>query len=518
MRKHARNLAANWLSHGATLVVLFFLSPFIVHTLGKVEYGLWSLLTVLTGYMGLMDLGIRSSTGRFIMLYLGKDDHRAVDETIRTALGFYSGLGLLAVGAGVGLGWLFPVFFPSIPPEYHLIARLLLPLLALNVLLSALQAVFNSVLAAYEQFHLARGVDLAVLALRTTAVVLLLSHGYRIAALAAVSVGAHLLAVGGYYWLAHRVHAALRLWPVMLKRERMRELSGYGLAAFISRISTKIIGQTDLIIAGAAVSLAATAVYSVGAMLVFYSDTFLGYIGTTLFPSLQRAVAREEAGDTRWLFLRTNRLRLICGLLPLVGMIVFAQPFIRLWMLGPQFDEAAVQQAAVVMQLLAGSKLLLLFTGASTSVLNAMGRVRLTASIVAVEATLNLALSLLFVLAFGWGLAGIASGTLAARLAVGTFIVPRFACTAVGVPWRRYLLEVGGLGLLAGGLFTAVCVAVRAAVPGDTWPWFFGQVALATTLYGVMAYALLVPPGDRRRLRDRMWRQPSADSAGHRSM
>ena len=37
---HARNLAANWTAHGANLVVMFFLSPFVVHTLGKVEYGI----------------------------------------------------------------------------------------------------------------------------------------------------------------------------------------------------------------------------------------------------------------------------------------------------------------------------------------------------------------------------------------------------------------------------------------------------------------------------------------------
>ncbi|GAG42518.1 unnamed protein product, partial [marine sediment metagenome] len=58
-RIYARNLAANWTAHGANMVVLFFLSPFIVHTLGKVEYGIWGLLSVLTGYMGIFDLGIR---------------------------------------------------------------------------------------------------------------------------------------------------------------------------------------------------------------------------------------------------------------------------------------------------------------------------------------------------------------------------------------------------------------------------------------------------------------------------
>ena len=64
-RIHARNLLANWVGHGANVVVLFFLSPFVVHTLGKTEYGIWSLLSVLTGYMGLFDLGARDNGGNY---------------------------------------------------------------------------------------------------------------------------------------------------------------------------------------------------------------------------------------------------------------------------------------------------------------------------------------------------------------------------------------------------------------------------------------------------------------------
>ncbi len=514
MRKHLRNLAANWISHGATLVVLFFLSPFIVHTLGKVEYGLWSLLTVLTGYMGLLDLGIRASTGRFIMLYLGKDDQKAVDETIRTALGFYCGLGVVAIAAGVGLGWLFPLVFPSIPPEFHTIARLLLPLLAVNVLLSALQAVFDSILAAHERFDLARGVDLLLLALRTTATVTALTLGYRITALAMVSVISHALAVIGYYVLASHIYPALRLWPVVFSKVRLRELFGYGLAAFISGISVKLIGQTDLLIAGAAVSVAATAVYSVGAMVVFYADTFLGYIAATLFPALQRAVARDERGDTRWLFLRTNRLRLICGLLPFVGMVIFAEPFIRLWMLGPGFDDTSVRQAALVMQLLAGSKLLLLFKGESPSVLNALGRVRLTASLAAAEAATNIALSLVFVLRFQWGLAGIAAATLVARLLIGTFIVSWCACATIGISWRTYLLQVGGIGMVAGGTFATICFVIHLTLPDNSWTVFFLKIGLATAVYTLLAYVILLPPLDRQRLRGYLLRHRGFKASG----
>jgi len=36
-RVQIRNLLANWIGHGANMVVILLLSPFVVHTLGKVE-------------------------------------------------------------------------------------------------------------------------------------------------------------------------------------------------------------------------------------------------------------------------------------------------------------------------------------------------------------------------------------------------------------------------------------------------------------------------------------------------
>lgn len=88
-RKIIRNIFINWGGHGANVLIMFFLSPFIVHTIGTVQYGIWSLVTLLTGYMGVLDLGIRASTGRYVVLYIGQKDHEKVDQTIRTALGFF---------------------------------------------------------------------------------------------------------------------------------------------------------------------------------------------------------------------------------------------------------------------------------------------------------------------------------------------------------------------------------------------------------------------------------------------
>jgi len=499
-RIYARNLMTNWSAHVVNLVVMFFLSPFVVHTLGKMEYGIWSLLTVLTGYMGILDLGVRASTGRHVMLYLGKEDHEAVDHTIRTSLGFFSLTGGLVLAVGLLAGLIFPSAFRSVPAEYHTLVLILLPVMAMNVWFSAVGTVFSTVIIAHERFDIRRGIDMGVLGLRAAGTIIALTLGYGLLGLTAVIVICNLVGLLANWVMAHRVYKPFKAWPLMLSKERVRELMGYGVAAFISTISVNIIGQTDLVIVGAAISVSSVAVYSVGATLIYYSSNFLGHIGDTFFPSVQRAAARDEMGSMRWLFLRQVRLGMLVGILLNIGFIVFSEPFIRLWMLGPKFPESSVQQAATVMAILAASKLLLLPEIGAGGLLAAMGHIRVTAAVTLVEAATNLGLSLFFVLVLKWGLAGVAAGTLFARLIVRTFFLPWYACSKLGLSVSTFVFRIGGTAFLAGGLFAAACIGLRTMIPMDSWPTFAGTAALALLCYIPIALLIIVPAEDRRRL------------------
>ncbi len=498
-RIYARNLAANWIGHGANLAVMFFMSPFVVHTLGKTQYGIWSLLTVITGYLGLFDLGIRASTGRHITLYLGKGDRDAVDETIRTGLGFYTAAAGLILAVSLLLGWVFPAAFASVPEAYHVWVRVLLPLMAVNVWISAVRVILASVLHAHERFDLSRGMDLGVLAVRTAGTVVALTMGYGIEGLVVVVLGANLVGLAGTWGLARRTHEGLRLWPLLLDKARLRELVGYGVAAFVSAIAMRIIGQTDLIVVGAAIDVAEVTTYSVGAMLVFYAGTFIRQITGVFFPPVQKAVAKGEMGDASWLYHRQVRLAMIVGIPMFVGFITFGEAFIRLWMKGPEFPEPSVRVAALVMAVLSASKLAYLLSVGSSEVLAAMGHVRATAILAAAEALANLGLSVVFVLGFRAGLPGIAAGTLVACVLVRAGLSPWYACRKIRRSFAKLLLHVGGPAVLTGAGFAAWCLVIRHWLGAESWGLFWLSVALALAGYVPVAFSLLVQSQDRRR-------------------
>ena len=495
----ARNLFANWVGHGSNLVVMFFLSPFIVHTLGQTQYGIWQILTVLTGYMGILDLGVRASTGRYIVLYLGKGELDKVDETIRTGLGMYTALGGLILLVGCALGFFFPQFFPSVPQKYSLTVAILLPVLAVYIWISAVRTVLSSVLAAHDRFDLARGSDLVMLAVRTVGTIFALLWGYGMVGLAVAVIGCNIVGLIINYFLARRVHQGLCLWPLLFSRERIHELYNYGIGAFAIAVCGRIIGQTDLVIVGNLVNLDAVAVYSVGAMLLYYSDTILGQITTTLFPPLQRAIAQGEMDIARRLVFRQVRLSMILGLLMYVGYYTFCESFIRLWMFNPQtFPLGSVQQAAQVMAILACSKMLTLFGFGSGTVLAATGHIGFAAKMTIVESITNLFLSIIFIVVFDLGLVGVAFGTLGARLLTSAVMLPLYACKKIGINVWHYAIDIGGRGLLAGGSFILVSFVVQNLLPDGSWVEFFVQVVVATLVYCPIALLFLVPGDDRR--------------------
>ena len=65
-RRIAQNVLSNWLALAITTVVGFFLSPFVVHYLGNLTYGVWVIVMSLVAYMNLLDLGLRGAVTRFV--------------------------------------------------------------------------------------------------------------------------------------------------------------------------------------------------------------------------------------------------------------------------------------------------------------------------------------------------------------------------------------------------------------------------------------------------------------------
>jgi len=311
-------------------------------------------------------------------------------------------------------------------------------------------------------------------------------------------IAGNLCAVVGNRIYAGRVHRGLRSFPFLYSRERLRELFSYGIAAFVTRAAIQIIGQSDLVIVGIFLSISDVREYSIGAMLVYYSSTFLSIIGTTLFPAIQRTVSGGTLEEVRQLFYRQLQITLCVGLLVYIGFIFYSKYFISLWMLQDSFDHHAVLGAAGVMTVLAFSKTPTLFNLPCKNVLAALGHVGFTARLAMAEAVVNLLLSRVFVKVFNLGIFGVALGTLTSCVLVTSFVLPLYLCRKLNIAGIQYLRTLVFPGIVSAGRFSIICFLLLKIWSPDTWIEFASHIFILVLFWLFLGTFLLLPEDIRK--------------------
>lgn len=494
-RIYARNLAANWIGYGANLVVMFFMSPFVVHTLGDTRYGVWSLIMSLTGYLGLVELGTRGGLGRFINYYLGKEDVPRVNGIINTAMFMFAGAGALLAVAAVILAVFFGTFFPKVPEALVPRAQWVILIIAVNVWLGFPGASFRQVLAAFDRFDLSNVVDIGVLAIRTGGTVAVLLYGGGLLELAIVQTASSAVGVVGAYGFSKRIFPGLRLRPALASVGHFRELFGFSIWAFIGSIAMKLLYATDSIVIAALLGPEQVTFYAIGGMLIIRMRDVLSKATSVLSPQMIKDCARKDYWSLRNLFRKGTTLSMAVSIPILVGFIFFGREFLILWM-GPKYEVSypillilSLSQFPAVAFVMGGP----IYAG--------FHKVRLAALVTLLNGALNLGLSIAFVMVWNMGIEGVAWGTFCTKMLfplVGGYLATYFARMSLG----RFLLAEGWRWLLAIGLFSGICWTAANLPVESNWTSFFLRVGAVMVLYAPVAWAVLLRKEDKKRLVD----------------
>ena len=462
LRKYARNLAANWIGYFANLAVVFFLSPFVVHSLGEVGYGVWSLLVSLTGYLGLVEMGTRAGLGRHITFYLGKGDIPKVNGFLNTAMLIFLVTGVVLLLAASVLGAFFPALFNKIPDELIGSARMAIYLTALNLWLSFFSAAFTQIIVAQERFDFANAVNLGVLAIRTAGTVAALKMGGGIVELAAVQVVSSVAGVAACWWLARRVLPQMRLDLRLASRSHFRELFGFSVWSFVSGVAMQILYLSDTVIIGLLLGPAMVTFYAIPSMLILYSRGIVGECAAVFTPQILKICAQEDWEGLRHIILRSSNLVMAIGIPLIAGLSLYGRDFTRLWM-GPQFDISYP-----VLVILAFAQLTSMGTMSLASIYAGLNRVRLGALLTIAQAVASLTLTLALLLIWHWGIEGVAWGAFVTRTAFGP-IGGWFALRWIRFPGVAFLRGPVLRWTAALALLSLVLLAVEALWAASGW-------------------------------------------------
>ena len=453
------------------MAVGFFLSPFIIHRLGNQAYGIWVVAISSIGYLGMLDLGMRSSVLRFVSKGHTQGNHAAASAALSAALWLRLRISAVVLILAALLAYVFPMLFhQQLPPQLAESARIAVMIIGINLALGMSLGVFGGVLSGLNRYDLQTAVTLIQIVLRVAGVVFVLRRGYGLVAIALCEFVAALVGNLLLVALARRIYPELRISLARPDTEVLRSLWSYSFYAFLTTVGVQLVYQTDNVVVGSFVSASAVTFYAIGNSLSRYADQFITSMTMSFVPA---ASTLEAAGDNRRvqkLYIIGTRVVMALSLPVLMTLLVRGRTFIGLWM-GPQYSHTS----GTVLMILGTA---LIFSQANQiAVAIAFGTERHQAlgKWAVVEGVSNLVLSV--VLVRRMGVYGVAVGTLIPSLCIQLVFWPSYIGKLVGLRRWEVFAKVWGPMLLCAIPFALVSYVLNLRYPAHTMFVFFAQTA-----------------------------------------
>lgn len=331
------NNFSNALGLVAYLIISFFMMPFYLRTLGLTLYGIWHMVQSVVNYMSLMDFGMQSAVQKYVAEYEGKKDRDGLLQVVLSALVFY---GLIAFVGGVVLIVLVWKGLPllNVSPEYLSTVQLLLLIMGSDMLLAFPGTVFLGVLTGMQLFYVTNSIRIGLGIISTAAIYLALSNGHGITAMALISLLGNVVTYIIFFALVRWHYHLFSIMQSHFTLAKLRGMVSFGGKTFLIIVAGRIKFSSPPLIVGYFMSAAWVPFYTVPASLIDYSRTLLYSLTQNFLPLFSNLEARKDVQSIRSIFLRYSRYTGLCILPILTSIIIYGEPFLKIWM-GADFAE-----------------------------------------------------------------------------------------------------------------------------------------------------------------------------------
>ena len=145
----------------SNVLVKFIYTPFLLRALGQNEYGLFSLVMSIVGYLAVLELGFGSTVTRYTVKYNSENDKDSLYKLYGTLSVMYILMGVTALVICCVLSYFTPeLFSATMTDEETSKLQLMVFLCGINLLFTFPLQISASVLVAYERFIFKNGLNL----------------------------------------------------------------------------------------------------------------------------------------------------------------------------------------------------------------------------------------------------------------------------------------------------------------------------------------------------------------------
>jgi O-antigen/teichoic acid export membrane protein len=493
-----KNVGTNWIVIVANGAATFILMPFVLRTLGQEGYGTWALIVSITGYLGLLALGVPTASLRSFAEHLAREDRSELNKAIGTCVGLYLMMGAASLIIGVGQ-FVFFNFAYDIPPTLSSEARFAFLVMVLFASTAFIGMLPEGILAAHQQFVLRNMVILGRILLLLVLTLWLLPRTNSMVILPLIQIICLAFDFCVCWLLLKKRHGGIRMSLLDFDWRMVRGIFSFSVYVMIMQVAARIAFETDALIIGAFMDIGQIPFYTVANSLVLYLMEFVIAIDWVVMPMATMLRTRARTSEVRALFIFWSKVAFSLSVLSALYLIVFGPTFIG-WWIDPRFEGPSGEVLRILM--IAGV-IFLPVRGVAYPLLIGLGRPQIPTIAFLCAAFLNLGISV--VLIEPLGLAGVAWGTAIPNVLFALLVLV-VACREVGISVIEYCGKVVPQTVLASIPVLAVVVYLKFVVGVHAFWGLAGAGTAMVLVFGMMWLVLAYRDNPRLNLRTQLAR------------
>ncbi|MBO5179561.1 MAG: oligosaccharide flippase family protein [Clostridia bacterium] len=414
----------------STLVQLLY-TPFLTGMLGQSEYGLYSLIASVIGYLTVLDLGF----GNAIIVYTAK--YRANNEYEKEKkmqgmfkIIFYI-IGALIALIGVGLYFSVDTFFGKTMTDVELEkAKIMMLILAFNMVITFAFNIYSSIINAYERFTFQKVMSILNTILKPVLMIPLLFLGFKSITMCLVITFVNILVVlSNYIYCKKKMNVTVKFQG--FDKVLFIEMFSYSFFIFLGVVVDKINWSVDQFILGIVSGTVAVSIYSVASQLNHLFVNLSTAISGVLLPKMSQMVAKQaSASELTDEMIKVGRIQWLIIFLMASGFVLVGQEFIAFWV-GNEYRESYYVALLLILPVC-----IPLIQNLAISIMQAMNKHKFRATVTSIMAIINIALS--YFLAKSYGVIGTAVGTAISLIACNVIIMNIYYSKALKLEIKRF--------------------------------------------------------------------------------
>lgn len=428
-----------YLGIGVSIITGFLSVSLLTRCLGQSEYGVYSLVASMVGYISIMDFGMHNVTIRYITIYKAQSDWSGQSHFLGLTVKIYFFIDLIAAIIGLGVFNSVPYIFEArlTAPEIELTQKLFLVLL-INLLISMPGAVFEACLIAYEKFVYVKSLSLLKLVMKLILMSAILLTGGRSLALVFLDTFLNisvLLAEIVYCFSGLKI--SIDYSARLQNNPLLKKIVLFTSFVFIASISDQINWKADGIILGIIEGAKAVGISAVGMQLMSVYRSVTSVVSSVYLPQVTNMVITGKSNkELTDIMIRVGQIQLALVGLILCGFFTVGKSFIVFWA-GKEYVDAYWVFAVLAVSLIVPST-----QSIGINILEAKNMHKFRAKVYLGISVLNILLTVFLVKKYS--VIGAALGTAMAMIVGNTIIINIYYWKAVRLEIPRFFCSVFG--------------------------------------------------------------------------